>query len=129
MAYVSTEIMTEARANIKKVLQKYGVKGTLSGKGSSTIRLKLTSGKVDFAKDAIVKNHWQGKVCTAGSSVNVYHYKNHFSGISRGFLEEAIEALKTSKFFDESVIESDFFYRSHYFDIQIGKYNEPYQVV
>ena len=125
MAYVSADLMNEARANVKKVLNEYGVKGTLSGKGSSTIRLKPTSGKIDFAKDLLSKDLSNERLLS-GSKVNVYHYDKYFQGVSRKFLKEVIEALKTSQYFDESDISKDYFFCIYYIDIQLGKYDKPY---
>ena len=42
------------------------------------------------------------------------------------FYGELIAAMKGSDWFCEDDIQSDYFFRAHYIDINVGKWNKPY---
>jgi hypothetical protein len=44
-------------------------------------------------------------------------------------MTEMIAAMKGPDFFDHSDIQSDYFHRSHYIDINIGSWDKPYALV
>jgi len=121
MAYVSQSMKKELAPAIKAVLKKYKVKGSIAVRHHSTLVVNLKSGSVDFQKDA---NH-DGEY---HYQVNPYWFQDHYVGTAKSFLSELIEAMKGPNFFDKSDIMTDYHHRSHYFDVNIGKYNEKYVV-
>ena len=48
MAYMSQEKKAKIAPKVKKILKKFGVKGSLAVRNHSTLVLNLKSGKIDF---------------------------------------------------------------------------------
>ena len=111
MAYVSQQMKKELAPEIKRICAKYGMKGTLSVDHHSELVLTLKSGKIDFG---------------GAQNVNVYWYQEHFTGKALDFLSEVIDALKGPNYFDHSDSMSDYFHCSHYYSVNIGRWNNPY---
>ena len=117
MAYVSQQDKKELAPAIKKVLSKYGMKGSISIRHHSTLQVTLQSGAIDF-KDY---SHGDGYI-----QVNTYHIDSHYSGKAKAFLNELLDAMKGPKYFNNDDAMTDYFHRSHYTDINVGKWNKPY---
>jgi hypothetical protein len=136
MAYVTTEIITKARASMKVLNKEYGMKSALSGKGSSTLRLCILEGCIDF-----VDNYWdvnqfkdtghlyqENIRLSANIKTNHFHLHRSFSKESLVYLEKAKAILKDDHW-DESDAMIDYFSCSFYIDIEIGKWDKPYKLV
>ena len=117
MAYVSQADKKALAPAIKKVLSKYGMKGSISIRHHSTLVVTLQSGAIDF-KDY---SHGDGYI-----QVNTYHIDAHYSGKAKAFLNELLDAMKGPKYFNNDDAMTDYFHRSHYTDINVGKWNKPY---
>jgi hypothetical protein len=59
-------------------------------------------------------------------SVNVYHIDEWYEGVAKNFLNELLDAMKGPKYFNNDDAMTDYFSRSHYTDINIGKWNKPF---
>ena len=140
MAYMNQERKAKIATAIKPILAKYGLKGSLSVRNHSTICLTVKSGKIDFIENYINTDHntWSGKMDQRTSDsirksqsldVNPYWFHEHFSGVAKDFLTEAFQALKAADWYDESDAQTDYFNTAYYLDLNIGKWNKPYQVV
>ena len=116
MAYVSQKDKAKLAPQIKKVLNKYGMKGSISIRHHSTLVVTLQSGAIQF-------DHSHGDGYT---QVNVYHIDSHYEGHAKSFLLELLAAMKGPDYFNEDDAMTDYFHRSHYTDINIGKWNKPY---
>ena len=125
MAYVSQEMKAEIAPVVKKILVKYGLKGTLSVRNHSALVLTISKGKLDFIKAYEESTGRKVK----DIDVNVYHINNTYSGKMAKCLTELVAALKGPRYFDHSDIQTDYFHCSHYIDINIGKWNKPYEVI
>ena len=136
MAYISQADKAKINTNLKPILKKYGVKGTLSIRNHSTIVLTLKSGKIDFIANS-------NKVCGAShyqvsrgftpntrgyEQVNNHWYQDHYDGKAKTFIKEALTALKSAGWYDESDAMTDYFNTAYYIDINIGKWDKPYIV-
>ncbi len=133
MAYVSQEMKKQLAPTIKAILKKYGVKGTLGVRHHSTLVLNIKSGKIDFIKnynDVVERRNSgdlrQGHKANGYIQVNEYHTDSQYTGKAQKFLAEVINAMKGPKFFDHSDPMTDYFHVSHYIDINVGKWNQPY---
>ena len=115
MAYVSQELKAKLAPTIKAVLKKYKVKGSISVRNHMSLVVTLKQGAVNFGKDY--------------ADVNTYHIDAHYAGKARSLLNELKAAMEGPEFFCEDDIQSDYFYRSHYIDINIGKWDKPYVCV
>ena len=118
MAYVSQADKKALAPAIKAVLNKYGMKGSISIRNHSTLCVTVKSGAIDFSE------YMRGE---AYIDVNEYWIDQHYAGIQRNFLNELLEAMKGPNYFNNDDIMTDYFSRSHYTDITIGTaWNKPY---
>jgi hypothetical protein len=138
MAYISQDTKAKLAPTVKAILKKYGVKGSLSIRTHSSLVLTLKSGKIDFIENYIAtdaaKPH-AGKMSADQIAyirkngyldVNTYWIHEHYTGKAKAFLTEMKAAMEGPDFFCEDDIQTDYFSRSHYVDILIGKYDKPY---
>lgn len=125
MAYVSKEMKAEIAPVVKKILTKYGLKGSLSVRNHSSLVLTISKGKLDFIK---AYEEATGRKAT-NIDVNVYHINNTYSGKMAKCLTELVEALKGPRYFNHSDAMTDYFHCSHYIDINVGRWNKPYEVI
>ena len=113
MAYVSQEKKAQLAPAIKAVLNKYGMKGSISVRHHSSLVVTVKQGPIDFGKDDYIQ-------------VNTYWINDHYEGTARDFLNELKAAMEGPGFFNEDDAMTDYFHRSHYTDINIGAWNKPY---
>ena len=113
MAYVSQEMKKELAVGIKAVLKKYGCKGNIGVRNHMSLYVDVMEGPIDF-------KHTHGDGYT---QVNTYWIDDHWSGVAKDFLNELLTEMKGKKYFNNDDIQTDYFCRSHYTDINIGKYN------
>ena len=121
MAFVSKEDKAILAPGIKAVLAKYKVKGSISVRHNSTLVVKVTKGELDFSEYMM-----RGEYPRNYIEVNEYWVDEHYSGSVLQFMAEMIAAMKGADFFDESDAQTDYFYRSHYVDLNIGTWIKPY---
>jgi hypothetical protein len=139
MAYFNQERKAQKAPAIKAILKKYNVKGSLAVRNHSTFVLNIKSGSIDFIEN-FIKTDGEGMSARRMSQeqidyirknrnldVNVYWYKEHFSGKARSFLQEVITAMNTGNH-DNSDIQTDYFDVGWYVDVNIGSWNKPYTV-
>ena len=141
MAYVSQDLKKKIAPSIKAVLKKYKVKGTIAVRHHSTLVVNLKEGQIDFIENFLGtpqrpnlsprmdEKQIQYLRDSGRIDVNPYWYHEHFSGRAKDFLSEIIPAMKGPDFFDHSDAQTDYFHCSHYIDVNIGKWNQPYALV
>ena len=134
MAYVSKEVITNARNAMKKLNNEYDVKATVSGVNTSTLKLQISSGCIDFIESYISTlqaqpRYWdldEKHVRTrAYLQVNHWHLCSNFSDKALEYLQKA-SAILHAEHWDKSDIQTDYFNCSFYVNIHIGKWNKPY---
>jgi hypothetical protein len=123
VAYMNQAMKATIAENLKPVLKKYGVKGSLSVRNHMTVVLTIKSGKVNFFNESL-KSEFSS--VSGYMSVNPYWYHEHFTGESKAFLTEAIDALKSAGHYDDSDASIDYFNTAYYFDIKVGQCDKPY---
>ncbi len=141
MAYMSQETKAKIVAAVKPILKKYGLKGTFAVRNHSTIQLNLKSGKIDFIENYIQtdidkpheKHFAEEQIAyirkTKSIDVNPYWFQEHFTGQAKSALTEIFAAMKKAgDWYDESDIQTDYFNTAYYVDVNVGKWNKPYQV-
>jgi hypothetical protein len=138
MAYFNQERKAQKAPAIKAILKKYGVKGSLAVRNHSTFVLNIKSGSVDFIENFIAtdSNVMHGRKMSQEQidyirknrslDVNVYWYKEHFSGKALTFLKEVITTMKGTDWYDNSDAQTDYFDTAFYVDVNIGSWNKPY---
>lgn len=134
MAYMSQEKKKELAPRIKKVLEKYGIKGSLGVHHHSTLVLKIKSGKIDFVQDYNetmqskpygLPNYWQP--AKDHIDINTYRYKDNHSGEALKFLSELLPIMNEGNW-DKSDIMTDYFNVGWYVSVHVGDYSKPYEV-
>ena len=130
MAYMSQETKAKIAPVIKAICKKYNVKASLAVRNHMTLTLNVKSSPIDFignfnrvAGHIMRGNFTQG---CASLTPNPYWFQEHFDGVAKEFLSEAFEALKGPDYFDKSDSQSDYFFTSHYFEINLGAWDNPY---
>ena len=140
MAYMSQEKKAKIAPVVKSILKKYGVKGSLAVRHHSTLVLNIKSGPIDFVENFIETDNkvLHGNKMSQDQidyirknqsvDVNTYWFKEHFSGKALSFLKEVFTAMNEGNH-DRSDIMTDYFDVGWYVDVNIGKWNKPYEVV
>ena len=140
MAYCSKEDIDSKRKLFKELNAKYNIKATLAGTNTSTMKLNISAGSIDFFES--LANVKRSKYSLRESNeetiqelksrgyldVNPYWYQEHYDGIALEYLNEAIKIMKID-WYDLSDAMTDYFNCAWYIRIYIGKWNKPYQFV
>lgn len=141
MAYVSQDLKAKLAPTIKTICKKYGVKASIAVRHHSTLVLNVRQGSIDFIENYIctdsAKNNGnkmsQDQIDYVRDNkcldVNTYWVKDHYSGKAKDFLVEMIAAMEGPDFFNQDDAQTDYFHRSHYIDINIGNWKQPYALV
>ena len=125
MPYVSQEMKKELAPAIKAVLKKYKMKGSIAVNNHSTLVVNLSEGYVD----CVSKGERVLGLSGVSKSVNVYHIDEWYEGVAKKFLNELLAAMKGPKYFNDDDAMIDFFSRSHYTDINVGKWNKEFKLL
>lgn len=137
MAYITKEEVKAKNEALKALNKKYGVKARFSGSNSSTLKLKVTAGVIDFISNYVDSIRQQTSfdqknvnhlISTGHLPVNHYYIANHFSGVALEYLQEAYKIMLDGHW-DESDSMTDYFSCSWYCSISIGAWDKPYKLV
>ena len=106
---------------IKEILKRHNMKGSLSVDNYSTLRLTLREGPIDFSF-----TNREGKVI---NHINEYWYHEHFADnpTALAFLSEVIPAMNDGNH-DNSDIMTDYFDVGWYVSVNLGRWDKPYIV-
>jgi len=134
MAFMSQEKKKKIAEALKIAMKGTGIKYTLAVNHYSTLVMNIQSGPVDFianaqdVADSKPRNEFnRPSVRPKSIQVNTYWYKEHFTGKALEILEKAIPVLNTGNH-DRSDIQSDYFDVGWYVNVNIGKWDKPYEV-
>ena len=123
MAYVSQEMKKELAPQIKAVLKKYGMKGSIAVRHHSSLVCNIKSGKLDILGALPVGEYGPRDYV----QVNPYWIEENYDNAEVvAFLSELKEAMEGPNFFCHDDSMTDYFHRSHYIDINVGQFNKPY---
>jgi len=134
MAYMSQETKAKIAPKIKAILARNGLKGTLAVRNYSTLVLNIKAGKIDFIKNfnETCQTEFGRRVsftpATTSIDVNPYHFRDHFSGKAKQALEQLLAAMQEGNW-DKSDVQTDYFNVGWYVDVNIGKWNKPYELL
>lgn len=133
MAYMNQEKKAALAPQIKAVLKKFGMKGSIAVRHHSTLVVNVTAGKLDVIQNyhdtARPEYEREGYL-----QVNGYWLHDHYTGDVRDFLVELKDAMMASPDgavanHDRSDIMTDYFDVGWYLDINIGKWNKPFTLI
>ena len=132
MAYVNQEKKKQLAPGIKKVLAKYGMKGTISVRHNMALCVTLKSGDLDLIGQANRDN----KKLAEQTGMPFFEVKGDYqanaNNIDSGdetiaaFFRDLVKAMKGKDWFDESDSMTDYFHVAHYIDINVGRFDKPY---
>ena len=148
MAWVQKDTIDKVRAALKVLNKEYGMKTSVSGTNSSSLKVRIVSGKIDFVQnrldmleadtryseadtrysEAEKENHrlYLTKF-NSGIQVNHYWLDTSFSGVALEYLEK-VKAIMSVDHWDKSDVQSDYFHCAYYMNIDIGKWDKAYVV-
>ena len=118
MAYMDQVKKKQLAPAIKKVLKKYGMKGTISVRNYMTLAVNIKEGPIDFGLNKLWFQH-----------INTYYIDKWHTGAAKNFLTELLNAMKGTTWYDSSDAMIDHFDTAYYTDINIGQWDNPYKLV
>ena len=128
MAYMQQEKKKSLAPAIKAACAKHGVKATLGVDHHSSLVLNIKEGSIDFIKNYNETMQARGLEHRAEDNfgINPYHYETQFTGEALSFFKEVMPLMNVGNF-DKSDIQSDYFHCGWYVEVNIGKWDRPYQ--
>lgn len=133
MAYMNQERKAQLAPEIKKVLKKYGVKGTISVRNHLSLCVTLKEGALDFIgvanadNAAIAARRGDTPYEVKGYYQANPYYAHESSNKTVGkFFKELLAAMRGKLWYDNSDIQTDYFDTAYYMDINVGKWDKPY---
>lgn len=133
MAFITKAEVKAKASKLKQIAKQYGIKLSVSGSNSSTIKVTIQEGCIDFfsnlmqcVDDPSMVQYYCSK--DGYIQVNPYHLDRSFSGIALECLE-AIKEVLYEDHWDKSDIQTDYFNTAWYIAICIGRYDKPYKVI
>lgn len=138
MAWVQKETIDKVRAALKVLNKEYGMKTSVSGTNSSSLKVRIVSGKIDLIGNYIetvgaanVMRDYEevAKYVKRTGHIQVNHYwlETAYTGLALEYLEK-VKAIMSVDHWDKSDIQSDYFHCAYYMNIDIGAWNKPYEV-
>ena len=124
MAYVSQERKAALAPKIKEVLKKYGLKGSIAVRHHSTLVVNIKSGAINFIQN--YNNLRDNPSSHAKGYIDVNPYHPTFEGRAQECVQELLAAMNEGNH-DNSDIQSDYFDVGWYKDVNIGRWDKPYE--
>ncbi len=106
---------------IKAVFKKYKVKGSIAIRDHMSLRVTVKSGEIDFQKDYLAGDDFDYQI-------NPYWFEKYYTGKAKKFLQELFAAMRGNLWYDNSDAMIDYFDTAYYMDVNVGKWNESYEV-
>ena len=143
MAYVLQEMKKDLAPQIKAVLKKYGLKGSIGVRHHSSLVVNIKSGILDLVGAS--NRHRIEEAKRRGNEPYIDNYiqvnENYVSDWMKAigeskiakFYDELVAAMKgvgsqSVEWYNNSDIMTDYFDRAYYIDINVGQWNKPYEV-
>jgi len=125
MAYINAKDVQAIRKELKENFKDF--KFSVTKSHSSSVNVTILSGPVDFS-DISDENGY--------AQINQYWLDR--TGDHKAMFEKMIDIIKTAPmrgeganqdgWFDKSDSMSDYFHTAYYFNVNVGKWNQPYQL-
>lgn len=142
MAYVSQEKKAALTPAIKAVLKRHNMKASIAVRDHMTLVVNIRSGDLDILgayKQSFLDKHIDltdqeevtrinYRLAVTDIDVNCYWISESYAADPEvvKFLLDLKAAMEGPGFINEDDSMTDYFHRSHYIDINVGKYNKPY---
>ena len=115
MAYMNQDKKAKIATKMKPVFKKYGLKGSLSVHNHSSITPTIKSGPIDFGGDHV--------------QVNPYWLDSNYKGKALEALQEIKQVMLAADYYDRSDAQVDYFDTAYYYNINVGRWDKPYERV
>ena len=130
MAYISQEDKKTLAPAIKAVFKKYGLKGTISIKNHITLCANVSAGRLDLIGAAAAVGDFRSSGYYQGNAYGATNPKYKDINIDIfNFYEELKKAMRGALWFDKSDLMTDYHHTAYFMDINIGRWNKPYQLI
>ena len=131
MAYMNQQRKKELAPGIKADLKKHGYKGSIAVNNHSTLVVNIKEGTADFigmanAKNKEIAERRGQRYYPNDGYVQVNQYYPEFYGEAEQFIEELVQAMKGTIWYDNSNSQIDYFDTAYFIDINVGQWNKPY---
>jgi len=128
MAYINQEKKATLSPKIKAICKKYGITASVAIRHHSTLVLNIRAGKLDFISNWKEHNKDSRETEINSISVNPYYVDQSYSGECKKFLDEVLTVMNDGNW-DKSDIQTDYFNVGWYVDVNIGRWDTPYNLV
>ena len=136
MAYMNQELKKQRAPQIKKVLKKYGLKGTIGVRNHMTLYVTIKEGALDFIgaaqkiNDEYARRHFQKahQITDGYLQVNENRgdeYREYDKKVG-DFIDELNAAMKGVGYYNNDDAMFDYFDRAFYVSINVGTWQKPY---
>lgn len=134
MAYMSQERKKGIAAKLKAALEGTGIKYSLAVRNGSTLVCTISKAQIDFlanynaamASNPYKSQHWMP--AEKHLDVNPYHWRDYFTGDVLNIIGRIMACLNDGNH-DRSDLQSDYFDVGWYVDLQIGKWDKPFELI
>lgn len=124
------------KAALDAALKGTGVKFSLSVRNHSSICCTVKSAPIDLIANmnsvcrvAPGANRYGPYQDSVGHvDVNPYWYKDHFSGKALELVDKIVKAMYSANYYNNTDSSIDYFDCAYYIDVDIGKWNKPFEV-
>jgi hypothetical protein len=136
MAWMSQEKKAEIAPVVKAICKKYGITASLAVRNHSTLCLNIKAGGIDFignsnrviaARPGGFRTGCPADPIKQHLDVNPYWFHEHYDGKALAFLTEVFAAMGKGNH-DNSDIQTDYFDVGWYVDVNVGRWDKPYQL-
>ena len=125
MAYINAKDVQAIRKELKENFKDF--KFSVTKSHSSSVNVTILSGPVDFSD-----------ITDESGYAQINQYWLDRTGDHKAMFEKMIDIIKTAPmrgdgynkqgWFDKSDSMSDYFHTAYYFNVNVGKWNQPYQL-
>ena len=118
MAFISTETVKEIRNQIKTAYPaKDGWKFSVTCRNYSEVCVAIMRAPIDFLEHTD-RDHLQ----------SVQYHTDSFKAEQRQVIEKLASIAKTEDYFDHSDSQTDYFHCSHYYGVDVGKWDKQFEL-
>ena len=135
MAYMNQELKKQRAPQIKAVLKKYGLKGTIGIRDHMTLYVTIKEGALDFIGVAQKMNNEyaeaRGIKPVIMDNYDTIHHTHadryrRFDETIANFIDELDAAMKGVTYYNNDDIMTDYFDRAFFININVGEWRKPY---